>query len=137
MARFGKIENNEVVWAPQELQDNKTQAFLAGYTYVFDAAIPFDSDIYEYTYTWDAEGKYYRKHWHKGEDKRLPSVRRKEQYNIRKCVEWNGEILTVDEANQIVVDYTCEGRDMTALIELIAEQKEIIRKEFPDSNSEE
>lgn len=66
-----------------------------------------------------------------------PSKIREKKYNEKKCVEWEDNLLTIDEANLICLYYIAEGTDealgkVDSIRPIIAEQKEIIRLENPN-----
>ena len=58
---------------------------------------------------------------------------REQAYELEKCVEWNGSMITVDEANNMFLEYEAEGnKKAEELIRLIAAAKSKIRENFPD-----
>jgi len=62
-----------------------------------------------------------------------PAEMRETAYSNYRCIEYGGELLTVDEANRLWEAYCAEGSDKaTALTALIAEAKSTIRKIHPD-----
>ena len=62
-----------------------------------------------------------------------PMELREQAYETEKCIEWDGTMMTVDEANDMFLKYDAEGNsksnDLTALI---AAAKAEIRNRFPD-----
>ena len=67
-----------------------------------------------------------------------PSQLRETAYSNYRCIEYGGELLTVDEANRLWEAYCAEGSDKaTALTALIAEAKSTIRKIHPDKEETE
>lgn len=63
-----------------------------------------------------------------------PAELRRIEYATRKCVSWEGDLITIDEANLLHAAYLAEGdTDKAAALQiLIAEQKVAIRAELPD-----
>lgn len=63
-----------------------------------------------------------------------PASLKEEAYNTRKCIEWDGEMITVTEAGEKWQYYAAEGNANTCnmLTELISTAKEQIRQEIPD-----
>lgn len=62
-----------------------------------------------------------------------PMELREKSYETEKCVEWDGNIITVDEANDIFLKYDAEGNVKSdELTVLIAAAKAKIRERFPD-----
>ena len=60
-------------------------------------------------------------------------VLREQAYELEKCVEWNGSMITVDEANNMFLEYEAEGnKKAEELTRLIAAAKSKIREKFPD-----
>lgn len=58
---------------------------------------------------------------------------REKAYETEKCIEWDGDMLTVDEANNMFLKYDAEGNEKSdELTVLIAAAKAEIRKRFPD-----
>ena len=59
---------------------------------------------------------------------------REYEYEHRKCIEWNGEMLTIDEANKMYWEYMIENRtDITDELQAkIIAAKQAIREEYPD-----
>ena len=59
---------------------------------------------------------------------------REHEYETRKCIEWNGEMLTIDEANKMYWEYMIENRtDITDELQAkIIAAKQAIREEYPD-----
>lgn len=59
--------------------------------------------------------------------------KREQAYETRACVEYDGEVLTVDAANKLYLAYSAEGQTerAQALSTLIAVAKADIRAEFP------
>ena len=63
-----------------------------------------------------------------------PSEQRESAYNTQPCVEWDSELLTVTEAAQKWAYYAAEGSAKAdELRTLIAEAKQSIREQYPDS----
>ena len=60
--------------------------------------------------------------------------KREQEYETRACVEYDGQMLTVDAANKLYLAYSAEGQTERAqeLSTLIAMAKAAIRTEFPD-----
>lgn len=60
--------------------------------------------------------------------------KREQEYETRACVEYDGQLLTVDAANKLYLAYSAEGQTERAqeLSTLIAVAKAGIRAEFPD-----
>lgn len=138
MSRFGRVVNNEMEYAPSTLTDKQT-LYSQGYQPVEDTNRPSDYADYDYTYEWQDIKKKFVRVWIRGEKKpdlRPNKEKREEAYETRKCISWEGENLTVDEAVKLWYEYTAEGRDMNALTIAIEEAKNKIREEFPDENSE-
>lgn len=62
-----------------------------------------------------------------------PMELREKSYETEKCIEWGGNIMTVDEANDIFLKYDAEGNVKSdELTVLIAAAKAKIRERFPD-----
>lgn len=62
-----------------------------------------------------------------------PTELREHAYETEKCIEYGGEMLTVDEANKRWQEYQAEGNAKAyELTELIATAKSEIRERFPD-----
>ena len=66
-----------------------------------------------------------------------PAEKRKQAYETEQIINWpenSTEMITVDEANQLWLDYTAEGKDEVAskLRDLIALAKADIRERYPD-----
>lgn len=66
--------------------------------------------------------------------KRLSGVKLREKaYQTRKVIRYNDELITVDEANKLWLEYQAEGSEKAVIISsLIAEAKANIRKMYPD-----
>ena len=63
-----------------------------------------------------------------------PSEQRRQAYETMPMVEWHGELITVDAANAVWVQYAAEGSDTAAALEaLIHTAKEQIRAMYPDN----
>lgn len=64
-----------------------------------------------------------------------PMELREKAYETEKCIEWDGNIMTVDEANDMFLKYDAEGNTKAnGLTSLIASAKAEIRERFPDVN---
>lgn len=68
-----------------------------------------------------------------------PAEKRRNAYMTEKIVNWpqnSTEMITVDEANEIYLDYLAEGKDSVceAIQELIQMTKADIRERFPDAS---
>lgn len=66
-----------------------------------------------------------------------PAEKRKQAYETEPIINWpenSTEMLTVDQANQLWLDYTAEGKDEIAnkLRDFIASAKADIRERYPD-----
>lgn len=62
-----------------------------------------------------------------------PAELREKAYETEKCIEYGGELLTVDEANHLWEVYEAEGSERAVeLTELIAVAKAEIRERYPD-----
>ena len=62
-----------------------------------------------------------------------PKELREQAYETEKCIEWDGTMMTIDEANDIFLKYYAEGNSKSdELTTLIAAAKEVIRERFPD-----
>ena len=62
-----------------------------------------------------------------------PMELREKAYETEKCIEWDGNIMTVDEANDMFLKYNAEGNAKSdELTVLIAASKAEIRERFPD-----
>ena len=62
-----------------------------------------------------------------------PMELREKAYETEKCIEWDGNIMTVDEANDMFLKYDAEGNAKSdELTVLIAAAKAEIRERFPD-----
>ena len=66
-----------------------------------------------------------------------PAEKRKQAYETEQIINWpenSTTMITVDEANQLWLDYTAEGKDGIAnkLRDLIATAKADIRERYPD-----
>lgn len=134
MARFGKLVDNVIEYAPSSMTD-KQELYQAGYQPVDETPAPSDFGEYEYSYIWEEVKKRWVKKWIRGSarpDLRPASEKREEAYQTRPCVSWNDKMLTIDEAVKTWYQYTAEGRDMTELSKLIEAEKAKIREEFPD-----
>lgn len=61
--------------------------------------------------------------------------KRENAYEVDDIIEWQGDQITVDDANQLWQAYTAEGKVDVAkeLTEKISEAKAQIRKEYPDN----
>ena len=58
-----------------------------------------------------------------------PMELREQAYELEKCVEWNGSMITVDEANNMFLEYEAEGnKKAEELIRLIAAAKSKISR---------
>lgn len=59
---------------------------------------------------------------------------REQAYETEKCIEWDGDMLTVDEANKMFLRYDAEGftEKSAALTTLIAQAKAEIRARYAD-----
>ena len=66
--------------------------------------------------------------------KRLSGIKLREKaYQTRKVIRYNDELITVDEANKLWLEYQAEGSEKAVTISsLIAEAKANIRKMYPD-----
>lgn len=63
-----------------------------------------------------------------------PEELREQAYETEKLIEWDGVMLTVDEANDIFLKYDAEGNTKAdELTALIAAAKAGIRERFPDA----
>lgn len=64
-----------------------------------------------------------------------PAEKREKAYRTEKIVEWDGRLLTIDEANDMWVKYDAEGNTKAAALTiLIAEAKAEIRERYPDED---
>lgn len=134
MARFGKLVDNVIEYAPSSMTD-KQKLYQAGYQPVDDTPIPSDFSEYNYSYIWKENRKRWVKIWVRGSKKpdlRPASEKREVAYQTKYCVSWNEELLTIDQAVKVWYQYTAEGRDMTELSKLIEAEKNKIREEIPD-----
>ena len=62
-----------------------------------------------------------------------PVELREKAYETEKCIEWEGTMMTVDEANDMFLKYNAEGNTKSdELTTLIAAAKAEIRERFPD-----
>lgn len=62
-----------------------------------------------------------------------PEELREQAYETEKLIEWDGTMLTVDEANDMFLKYDAEGNSKAdELTALISAEKAKIRKRFPD-----
>ena len=63
-----------------------------------------------------------------------PAELREQAYETEKLIEWDGNMLTVDEANKMFLRYDAEGftEKSAALTTLIAQSKAAIREKYPD-----
>lgn len=62
-----------------------------------------------------------------------PSEQREQAYETMKIIEWQGEQITVDEANDLWLKYSAEGSEVAnTLSELIVKAKAHIRELYPD-----
>ena len=62
-----------------------------------------------------------------------PMELREKAYETEKCIEWDSDIMTVDEANDMFLKYNAEGNAKSdELTVLIAASKAKIRERFPD-----
>lgn len=62
-----------------------------------------------------------------------PSEQREQAYETMKIIEWQGEQITVDEANDLWMKYSAEGSEVAnTLSELIVKAKAHIRELYPD-----
>lgn len=63
-----------------------------------------------------------------------PSEQRKHIYETEPLISWQGEILTIDEAEELFGHYFAEGKQETyeTLQNLIAPAKAAIREQYPD-----
>ena len=63
-----------------------------------------------------------------------PAEQRQRAYETMPAVDWHGELITVDAANAIWVQYAAEGSGTAAALEtLIHNAKEQIRAMYPDN----
>ena len=64
-----------------------------------------------------------------------PAELREQAYETEKCIEWDGDMLTVDEANQMYLRYDAEGYTTKAneLTTLISQAKAEIRARYADA----
>ena len=64
-----------------------------------------------------------------------PAELREQAYETEKCVEWDGDILTVDDANKMYLRYDAEGNTTkaTELRTLISQAKAEIRARYADA----
>lgn len=62
-----------------------------------------------------------------------PAEQREQAYETMTIIEWQGELITVDEANDLWMKYSAEGSDTAnTLSALIVEAKAKIREMYPD-----
>ena len=62
-----------------------------------------------------------------------PMELREKAYETERCIEWDGNIMTVDEANDMFLKYDAEGNTKAnELTSLIAAAKAEIRERFPN-----
>ena len=62
-----------------------------------------------------------------------PEELREQAYETMKIIEWQGEQITVDEANDLWMKYSAEGSEVAnTLSELIVKAKAHIRELYPD-----
>ncbi len=62
-----------------------------------------------------------------------PAQQREHEYETNPLVEWEGENITVDQANLVYLQYLAEGSQKAEEIQtLIATAKESIRQMYPD-----
>lgn len=62
-----------------------------------------------------------------------PKELREQEYETNKCITYDGETLTVDEANRLWQEYQAEGNAKAEeLTTLIAAAKASIREQYPD-----
>lgn len=62
-----------------------------------------------------------------------PAELREKAYETEKLIEWDGDMLTVDEANKAFLQYDAEGNEKAdELTTLIAHAKAEIRKRYAD-----
>ncbi|NDV45519.1 hypothetical protein D0T49_00430 [Paludibacter sp. 221] len=61
-----------------------------------------------------------------------PADQRQAAYATQPIIDWQGEMITVDEANKLFLDYSAEGKAeiITELQGLIREAKEAIRGQY-------
>lgn len=104
----------------------------------------FDGGLYTMDgicrYVWDGEQCVLRSEDELDADRKArepvltPAQEREKAYNTLAVIQWDGNMITVTEAAQKWSYYAAEGKtDKTdALIILIAEAKQTIRKKYPD-----
>lgn len=65
-----------------------------------------------------------------------PEQLREQAYETEPCIEWQGEMITVDQANDLWLKYSAEGSEIAnELSELIVEAKTKIRVQYPDTTN--
>ena len=72
--------------------------------------------------------------WSKPEQEaQTPAELRQQAYETEPIIEWQGELITVDAANDLWLKYSAEGSDVAATLSaLIVDAKAKIREQYPD-----
>ncbi len=67
-------------------------------------------------------------------DNKTPQEKRELAYETDPIIEWEGSMITVDQANKVYLEYSAEGSDKAAEIQtLIVVAKTYIRELYPDA----
>lgn len=123
--KMAKVDNTDFIPPTEEwLKKN-------GYKEVEYTEMPQDDN--QYASSWKEEKDKIVQVWtisHKTNN----MERRERAYETKSCIEYQGETITVDMANKLVIQYEIENIDMTDLKEKIHSAKEEIRAEYPEEN---
>lgn len=109
-----------------------------GYKIVEETTCPADGK--QYYFVWENRATTIHQNWVEAPDTRTPSEKREWAYENEPCVELDGELITVDEAEKIYYQYFLETLKNQFCLDLknkIQYAKGQIRKKYPDPEPDE
>lgn len=140
---YGKLENGSLIYAPGAVTKGDTyycpypKEMLIEDGWMEIVETPYPSDGKSYNGSWEVkDGKIVRVWTVVPEPEISAREKRERAYTERHIIEYQGSMITVDEANKLWYQYAAEGQEetMSALTKLIAEAKATIRSDYPDEN---
>ena len=142
MKPYGKLEDGKLILAPINITIGSvtykpaTEAayILAGYKEVSYMSYPTDGN--EYEEYWEELTRQIAQRWRLVREL-TPSERRERAYQSEKCCEFNDQLYTCDELENLYYKYFAETGKETICEEvksIITAGKNHIREEYPDEN---